>query len=221
MDLLPGRSADELLEHPTVRIISRDRFGLDAEGAAMGAPDAQQVADRFHLVLNLSAAIQRALEEQSRQLLLPTPATTDEVPAAVEQTPPTPTRKQIRQQQQRQRRLELYEQVMQLHREGLSQTAIGTALQIQRKTVRRWVREQVSFPSAKRPDVDCQRCMSSPTISASDGLKAVTMPQSCLVKLGSRAIPDGAGWSHSSSPAGGVQNLFHPRLILAVFQPRK
>jgi hypothetical protein len=43
-------------------------FGLCANGAKTGAPGAQQVADRFHLALNLSAAIDRALEEQSHQL---------------------------------------------------------------------------------------------------------------------------------------------------------
>ena len=155
VDLLPDRSADELADwlaqHPTVSVISRDRFGLYAEGAASGAPHAQQVADRFHLVLNLSGAIQRALEEHSRQLLLPTPAATDEVQATLkqEQTPPPLTQMQIRSQQQRQRRLELYEKVMQLHGEGHSQRAIGTALQIQRKTVRRWVRAG-EFPERKR-----------------------------------------------------------------------
>ena len=55
------------LPYQTVSVISRDRSGLYAEGAALGAPSAQQVADRFHLLLNLSAAIERALEERSSQ----------------------------------------------------------------------------------------------------------------------------------------------------------
>jgi hypothetical protein len=124
---------------------------LDAEGAASGAPHAQQVADRFLLVLNLSGAIQRALEEHSRQLLLPTPAATDEAQTTLkeEQTPPPLTQMQVRRQKQRQRRLELYEKVMQLHAEGHSQRAIGTALQIQRKTVGRCVRAG-DFPERKK-----------------------------------------------------------------------
>lgn len=69
VDLLPDRSAesfaDWLMKNPTVSVISRDRSGLYAEGAERGAPAAQQVADRFHLVLNLSAAIERALEERA------------------------------------------------------------------------------------------------------------------------------------------------------------
>jgi transposase len=59
-DLLPGRSAEELAgwlaRHPTISVISRDRSGLYAEGAQIGAPNSIQVADRFHLALNMSAA---------------------------------------------------------------------------------------------------------------------------------------------------------------------
>src|SRR5207245_210668 len=78
VDLLPCRSAESfeawLKEQPRIRVISRDRSGLYAEGARLGSPAAMQVADRFHLLLNLSAAVERALEERSRQLQLPFPA---------------------------------------------------------------------------------------------------------------------------------------------------
>jgi len=50
--------------------ISRDRCDLYADGAALGSPHAQ-MADRFHLVLNLSVAVERVLEEHSRELILP------------------------------------------------------------------------------------------------------------------------------------------------------
>jgi hypothetical protein len=61
-----------------VTIISRDRSGLYAEGARVGAPDALQVADRFHLLLNLSTAIERALEEHTAKLKLPAKSQTAE-----------------------------------------------------------------------------------------------------------------------------------------------
>ena len=58
IDLLPDREAASLekwlKEHEGVQIISRDRGGPYAEGAKRGAPDAQQVADRWHLLANLS-----------------------------------------------------------------------------------------------------------------------------------------------------------------------
>lgn len=76
-DLLPDRSAESfeawLHQQPRVRVISRDRGGIYAEGAQLGAPGARQVADRFHLFLNLSTAIERALQERHHQLLLATP----------------------------------------------------------------------------------------------------------------------------------------------------
>src|ERR1700704_321220 len=75
VDLLPDRDAESFSEwlgtHPEIATISRDRCGIYAEGAALGAPQSQQIADRFHLVMNLSATMERVLEEETRQLILP------------------------------------------------------------------------------------------------------------------------------------------------------
>jgi hypothetical protein len=60
-----------LRQHPEVRIISRDRDSVYAEGGYGGAPQAEQVADRFHLVQNLIKAVPTELEHQRHHLLVP------------------------------------------------------------------------------------------------------------------------------------------------------
>lgn len=49
--------------HPEVNVLSRDRSNEYAKDASIGAPEAIQVADRFHLVKNLREALELFLEQ--------------------------------------------------------------------------------------------------------------------------------------------------------------
>jgi transposase len=53
LDVLPdrtaGTSAAWMANHPELEIVSRDRSGDYAAAAKQAAPQATQVADRFHL----------------------------------------------------------------------------------------------------------------------------------------------------------------------------
>lgn len=125
IDLLADRSAESLgtwlKAHPGVKLISRDRAGVYAEGATKGAPEAVQVADRFHLLCNLTSAVERSLESKREQLRSAVNVEIEDNNSAPAEAPATAehdrqTRSGRRKEERRQRRLERYNQVVELHR---------------------------------------------------------------------------------------------------------
>lgn len=66
IDLLDDRTAQTLAEwlksHTQIAVVTRDRSTEYTRGIALGAPQAQQVADRWHLLVNLREALQRLLD---------------------------------------------------------------------------------------------------------------------------------------------------------------
>ncbi len=72
IDLLPERSEgsteDWIRNHPGTEIVSRDRASLYAEAATKAAPQAIQVADRWHLLHNMSDTLTDVLTPFHRLL---------------------------------------------------------------------------------------------------------------------------------------------------------
>lgn len=66
IDILPDREVATVVEwlkaHPSIEIITRDRAKCYREAATTGAPQAVQIADRWHLLKNLMDATKRVFE---------------------------------------------------------------------------------------------------------------------------------------------------------------
>jgi transposase len=153
VDVLPERSAlalsQWLARHPEVKIISRDRQGVYAEGARLGAPEALQVADRFHLLLNLPETVERALALERPHLRLPAPSVP--MPESTDAVEPRKgrqfrTRSRVQQQateaarQRRQQQLELFAEIKKMKAAGLKVSQIAAQLGLNRRRIDRWVR---------------------------------------------------------------------------------
>ena len=152
--LLPDREADTLAtwleEHPGVEIVARDRSGAYAEGARRGAPQAEQVADRFHLVQNLAAVLETVFTAHVADLRTVEQATLDaDLGQAVRPGPShREAPKQAKADERRERRLAKYQQVWALHRDGWTGEAIARHLGISRRTVVRYLRHE-TFPERR------------------------------------------------------------------------
>jgi transposase len=167
VDLLPDRTAETLAawlkEHPGVEIVVRDRGGAYAEGARAGAPQAVQVADRFHLLQNLVAALETTLAQEQPALqeaakapaASPEPATTTTArvdPAAAvpaDGRPAPPNRVAEAQTQRREQKRAVYEEMLRLRNTGCSQLAIARQVGRSLRTVHRYLRAP-AFPE-RRP----------------------------------------------------------------------
>jgi transposase len=154
IDLLPDRSEESterwLHEHPGAEIVSRDRASLYAEAATKAAPQAVQVADRWHLLHNLTESLSDVLVPYHRLLTRAAGVTAAkrEVSAAQPGIVQPLSRSQSLQQQRREHRLSRYEAVMELLRQGVSQSEAARHCGLGRKTVRRWIRAG-EFPERK------------------------------------------------------------------------
>ena len=144
--LLPDRKADTLVdwlkEHPGVEILSRDRSKTYKSAMSEGAPNAIQVADRFHLLQNLQEVLEKvfyshcpALKSVDAALLKPNA----NEPQAPETVCKTKTARGEQKAQSRARRLEQYEQIHALKEQGYLIIDIANHLGINRHTVAKYL----------------------------------------------------------------------------------
>lgn len=146
VDLLPDRTADTLAawleDRPGIEIISRDRSGAYADGAARGAPDAMQVADRFHLTRNLGEVLDRCFNRYRaaiKEIERPDspPRTEDEPPVPIRPAPPRPSL-EAEKERKRAARQARYTLIRERYLKGASISELARELKLHWKTVRKY-----------------------------------------------------------------------------------
>lgn len=143
-DYTPAGIAAWLRQHPSIEVIARDRAGLYTDAIAQGAPQAQQVADRWHLTQNLSGALREVLGRHTTvlrevaQLLAeqqrptaPAVQTVDQLLSAVDVPGHVVGPVAVRQHQ--------FAEAKRLHALGWSVRRIAQELRIHRRTATRYV----------------------------------------------------------------------------------
>ncbi len=138
-------------KHPEITHVSRDRGSEYASAASAGAPQAIQVADRFHVAKNLSEAVQQLLArvllemktasqgaeaatEARGDSLLPLEEWRPAQEESVKQTIAT----------RRAERQERYQQVIAWCEQGLTSQEIALRLGMKARTVREWLHNGVA-----------------------------------------------------------------------------
>ncbi|HYG35236.1 MAG TPA: ISL3 family transposase [Clostridia bacterium] len=165
VDVLVGRDKEPLFEwlrnHPGIEIVARDRASAYADAVRLGAPQAIQVADRFHLVKNVCDALKEVVDRQSWALAesapLPVCVVAPEPLPEPKPTPkPQPAKKMTREQQKRaaaaDRCKRRYEEVHRLYREGLSIRQIRNTTGLARATIEKYLQAtQVPTYTRRKP----------------------------------------------------------------------
>ena len=155
--LLPGRDQRTLAtwfrKYPEIQVVSRDRCGINATAAREGAPQARQVADRWHLLKSIGDEPERMMYRHMplirlvvRELSLKkSPEPEISVPVASLRRP------ERLKQQTRKKRHQLWTEVMALHNKGCSFREISRITGLSRVTVSRWVRSGTFPEMSTRP----------------------------------------------------------------------
>src|SRR5712692_4720134 len=160
-DRLAETVADWFKAHPEVHVVARDRAEAYASGVRQGAPDAVQVADRWHLLKNLREAVEEEFSlrptlpwcppiEASAAVVPASPSHPEPVhPAPIYPNTPAGRRAEAARQRRRNQRLEQYEQACKLKQQGLPQPMIAHQVGVSKRTLTRWGKAG-TFPERQR-----------------------------------------------------------------------
>jgi transposase len=146
VDLLPNREVDTiaawLRAHRGAEVITRDRATAYAQAAREAAPEAVQVADRWHLLKNVRDALERVLHRRTSAIrsLFSSPKPVPSARPAQDEAKGRPSAGAPEESQRR--REDRFERVRRLHEEGYSLRRIAAELSLHYRTVERYVRSE-------------------------------------------------------------------------------
>lgn len=132
IDLLADRKVSTveawLKKHPSISVVSRDGSSEYASAIRKGAPQAQQVSDRWHLVKNLAACVSAQITKTQASL------------RRAEKRRPARTQAIQQVQQDRQaERMTRYERILELQKQGMKSGEIARTLGMSQRTIQRWI----------------------------------------------------------------------------------
>lgn len=165
IDLLPTRDSEDLKTwlraHPEIEIITRDRASSYSSAIDSICPNTIQVADRFHLLMNLSDALNTFFKSISPEISkLFKDKTTEMLSDAKGITQQNSTTNKIMKipdpPQKPDSRQETFNKVKELQSQGLSRRKIGRDLGISRNTVRLYFELDILIPKshAKQTNIE-------------------------------------------------------------------
>ncbi len=139
-----------LKKHPEIEFVVRDRGKDFAKAATTGAPQAQQVIDRFHVVKNLSEVLQEILGHCRAEIRQGTaPASRGEkaaeerahvLPTGATWQQRTPAHVKKAHQARRASRDDRYRQMTTLRAQGVTQREVAKRMRMSERAVRHWLK---------------------------------------------------------------------------------
>jgi transposase len=146
-DCSAASSASWFKKHPEIEVVSRDRAGLYADAARQGAPQARQIADRFHLLKNFRETIERQLGRyeapiRDSPLQVEDDQDTPEQPAIErsDRCPEVAAHERLVRRGRDAARQALFDEIRALYEAGSTVREISRKLGLGRRRVERWVR---------------------------------------------------------------------------------
>ncbi len=152
VQLLADRSVETgkawLRKHPEIDLVSRDRGKIFREAATLGAPQAKQVVDRFHLQKNFAEALEKFFRKQERVLKKATQRSAGKARPA--ERPAVPEKVAQERRARHRQQVSLHKRIWKLYRQGCHKEQIAQLVGVSSRRVYRALEQETPPPPRRR-----------------------------------------------------------------------